>query len=82
MKSTIVNPKTLKPFAGFDGHGPGFGNQMGTWNPRQQTADAALLPGLGVGNASSFVMGAALPIMGCGPTMVGHSVVTTRAALT
>lgn len=48
----IVNPQTGQPFAStYSGTGAGFGGQMRTWSPSPRTADAALLPGLDLGNA-------------------------------
>lgn len=40
-----------KAESGYSGAGAGFGGQMRRWNPRPQTADAALLPSLRTGNA-------------------------------
>lgn len=46
-----VAGKPLRSAQSYTGTGAGFGGQMQRWNPQARTADAALLPELGRGNA-------------------------------
>ena len=41
------------PYRGYNGTQEGFGGQLAEWNPALQSADAALLPNLDMGNARS-----------------------------
>lgn len=41
----------LREYARYEGGGGGFGGQLKGWNPSQDSADAALLPTLSMGNA-------------------------------
>lgn len=42
---------SLREYAGYEGSGAGFSGQLKGWMPAPQSADAALLPGLELGNA-------------------------------
>jgi len=42
---------SLREYAGYHGGGGGFGGQLRSWNPPNESADAALLPNFSRGNA-------------------------------
>lgn len=46
-----VNGVPLRESLSYNGGGAGFGGQMAEWLPPAQSADAALLPALRLGNA-------------------------------
>lgn len=46
-----VNGVPLRESLSYNGGGAGFGGQMAEWLPPSQSADAALLPALRLGNA-------------------------------
>ncbi|EJM9687671.1 phage portal protein, partial [Escherichia coli] len=46
-----VNGVPLRDSLSYNGGGAGFGGQMAEWLPPAQSADAALLPALRLGNA-------------------------------
>ncbi|EKR0939273.1 hypothetical protein P7V79_005179, partial [Escherichia coli] len=46
-----VNGVPLRESLSYNGGGAGFGGQMEEWLPPAQSADAALLPALRLGNA-------------------------------
>lgn len=46
-----IHGQPLRPTMGYSGGGAGFGGQLADWIPPLQSADAALLPALRLGNA-------------------------------
>lgn len=50
-----VNGVPLRESLSYNGGGAGFGGQMAEWLPPAQSADAALLPALRLGNARAYV---------------------------
>ncbi len=49
-----VNGVSLRESLSYHGGGAGFGGQMAKWLPPAQSADAALLPALRLGNAQTI----------------------------
>lgn len=50
-----VNGVPLRESLSYNGGGAGFGGQMAEWLPPAQSADAALLPALRLGNAGQMI---------------------------